>query len=180
VEGTHGVEGHDPEEIDTDVIVTAGDVGQFPGTLIVVVAQGDIGPTGEFEQDAVETMVWTIVDPSQVPPQVDPDKVMVLGVHMLEGQLPGLVTVTGGGVVHDWMGPAGVELQTPGIDTVLMLGTHEGQIEPVVIVVVIPGNVVGLQADVPIPPTGDVDEQEKIVVVDASHVVSLSQVEVPP
>jgi hypothetical protein len=57
VEGTHGVEGHNPEEIDTDVMVTAGDVGQIPGTLIVVVAQGDIGPTGEFEQDAVETMV---------------------------------------------------------------------------------------------------------------------------
>jgi hypothetical protein len=51
------MEGHNPEEIDTDVMVTAGDVGQIPGTLIVVVAQGDIGPTGEFEQDAVETMV---------------------------------------------------------------------------------------------------------------------------
>jgi hypothetical protein len=78
------------------------------------------------------------------------------------------------------MGPAGVELQMPGIDTVLTLGTHEGQIEPVVIVVVIPGNVVGLQIDVPMPPTGDVDEQEKTVVVDASHVVSLPQDEVPP
>jgi hypothetical protein len=65
-------------------------------------------------------------------------------------------------------------------------GTHgvEGhnpeEIDTNVIVVVIPGNVVGLQADVPRPPTGDVDEQEKTVVVDASHVVSLPQVEVPP
>ena len=149
-----------PDEMDIEVMVIGGEDGQLPreGQLVAIVlttvkgVQEATGPTGLVEQEPK----LVTVDAAQL--GHEPPTLIVLVPHEVIGvQEPVLIGETG---------DVGAAEQVSMVEMLVM---------------VIGGNVEGEQ--VPTPPTGELDGQLGVsvsVIVKASHVPLLPQVETPP
>lgn len=158
--GPHGVcEGQEPADMEIDVMVSGGDDGQLPETVLTIVLGvqgGDAGPTGVVEQEVSTEMLVMVVAESVivfVPQDVIGEQVLI--------------------------GPTGEVGEQVSMVEMLVMGTQDGQDSPVVTVT--GGSVTGgrvEQLPVPTGPTGEVEGQLSVIVT-AEH-VSLPQADELP